>query len=911
MRHLNDPCPRVQAVSAVRLVQDGDTSPEVITALVRNFDDKSYEVSNTLRTLRDISVRSLVDFIVNPSESIDRRREVAEGMRHTIWIDANSPSLKPLFDALESEDEETRTLAALMLSELDVEDNRRVAEVLVELIEQEAYNAEDAIAAIRELRADPPSELVNPVLMKWIATPGRVHLGLAHEAIVIEEDNSPIILELCQQAEAGIHPNLVFKRLVRAWYPVPPTPWLLDYLTAEIREQREIEDAVTLLCKMGEPGLKALMDISHDPEVPLYERTLCIIGLVSDDPYRDKQSLAPHELAQLESLIDDEHAAVAQAAAIALTKHGRSSPEITAQLIAAWSPEAFYLVRDEIDDTVPTDPEQRSALVSGLVLLYPKLREKRFNREADIRRLALFLAAHGGDSMPAMDVVVDAIVNHFEDEAFNKLYYARVNPGLVKRLEAELGQREGHAQLQIMEALYLILAHHGLPRDDIDIGSILAQQPPAGLTVAATADAEEVRPMAIILYSMYRPHDPQNITRLIELLRSKNAQGEDIESSILHRVNERLEILNESLEPFVPQLIAMLDSSEDRDTAAKLLGQLGPKASPAIDKLIELLADDKFGDDACRLLGSIGPKAIRAAPQILEFGLSTKPLLAPGPFSPARNRLKTASIALRQIEADTTPLQPEYDQRLADPIQQFETLEDLSNLGQTPYVADRIATALKSDNWDLKQIALDHLIFADQEQPDLFVPLLLEETKSTNTLTRSKAASALGKQKGPAKQIVPVLLHLMRSDPKVRAAAISSLGNYGPESVDAVPDLMKLIREEEEDAFNAMKALGQIGGPAKEAIPIIEEYLSGKRPAEKPEFEAFWRENSILKALGSFGPAARSALPELLAKYRDHNWWQSREEIARAIYNISPGFGAVNGIPRPPEPEPAVIQFGW
>lgn len=889
--HLSDPCRKVQAVAAMRLVEDGVYAPEVISALVRNVDHQWYDVRRTVQGLGNIAIRPCATFMADPSQPLELRKKVSE--EFPIWVDADDPSLQPLYDALESDDRDTRALAAFQLLKYKPHDNHQIAKVLAELSEQESPVADDAFVALRNMWPKPPAAIVNPAVLRWISTPGRPDIDYAFHALVIDSSSTELVEKLVELAENGVHSDEIFVYLARHPELKPPRIDLLQFLKDKIIHEPRSFSLASNLFGMGIPGQKTLLEISLDSNMTAETRMSCIFALRAfENEQEGQQVFSEQEWNALVSLLEDKEPSVAQAVAIMLTNLGQTSRDLTPLLVSAWLPNANNDIRFAAEEAIPANPAYATELITKLAKLCLELPE-----DSDREPLVRFLSDYGATSIESQDAIVDAIVNHVDVDAPYLFDYERMNMQLFRRLEREIPQNTGSKQQKILQVLRNVFDE--AEWYDGDLTRILAQTPPDGLDELLDSQDDKIRHSALILYSYYSPKDPKIVRRLLDVVKAESEFGSGVDWETAMEAEKRLNKAGEALEPLLPELIEMLDSPDEYPSAATtLLETLGPKASPAVGKLTELLANDEPSNFkfTCSTLAAIGPAAISAAPTILEYGQEP-------------HRLETVARTLRAIEADTSVLIEPFDRKLADPFHQYDALRELSELAPAPIVAERYAAALEGDNWNMRLVALRELSLTDVKDPRRIVPLLIAGTNSKSISYRRGAVQALGTQSGLASQSVPALVDVMKNDPEMTFTAILALGNLGPEAAAAVPDLRSYL-EDEDHAVATIRTLGRIGEPAAAAVPVIIEYLAGKRQSKKPLYFPS-PVDAAIESLGNFGPAAKPALPLLLEMYHDSNHWETKQKIAQSIYQISPGFGAVNGIPQPPEPEPVRMQWSW
>jgi HEAT repeat protein len=133
-------------------------------------------------------------------------------------------------------------------------------------------------------------------------------------------------------------------------------------------------------------------------------------------------------------------------------------------------------------------------------------------------------------------------------------------------------------------------------------------------------------------------------------------------------------------------------------------------------------------------------------------------------------------------------------------------------------------------------------------------PLYVVALKDKEPHIRWTAASYLGQFPKAAKQAIPQLLELAKTDPdaNVRYYCTSSLSTVG---VEAIPALTELATSKEQNVYQtAMHALRNHGAKSKGAVPNLIETLKGG------DIQA--RRLAAI-TLGAIGPDAKDALDAL------------------------------------------------
>jgi len=110
-------------------------------------------------------------------------------------------------------------------------------------------------------------------------------------------------------------------------------------------------------------------------------------------------------------------------------------------------------------------------------------------------------------------------------------------------------------------------------------------------------------------------------------------------------------------------------------------------------------------------------------------------------------------------------------------------------------------------------------------------------------------------------------------------AAVDALGAFGGHDNDAAAPAVPAVaaalsRGDRRLQFAATRALSWIGRPASDAVPALIEALRGPGAASHPRFDglsAGGPRRMVVQALGSIGPGARAAIPEVTKALRDED----------------------------------------
>ena len=324
----------------------------------------------------------------------------------------------------------------------------------------------------------------------------------------------------------------------------------------------------------------------------------------------------------------------------------------------------------------------------------------------------------------------------------------------------------------------------------------------------------------------------------------------------------------------VPSLIGTLERIKDMgkdgilfDDTVEALGRIGPEAraaipalnrrldegragydlvvwaldrigSPAVQKLL-----DEFHRDAdpytANLLAWHGPRAIAAAPQLRAM------------LSDGRLRFRVnAAVILAHIDRSATNVIPVL-------------VEGLSPHGDEAVAAEGdVARALAR--------------FGPQAKSALpvLVGLVTKEWADSDVLR------ALVKIDPDGEKCVPALIRALgHEDSEVVRVAADCLGLLGPRAKDAIPALTAVVtrvregpvRPNEDPQVGAARALRRVGPPGEAAIPALISAVKDRRRLAGEDPLHSQAAAAAAESLGSFGTAARDAIPVLIEALRSHD----------------------------------------
>ena len=147
------------------------------------------------------------------------------------------------------------------------------------------------------------------------------------------------------------------------------------------------------------------------------------------------------------------------------------------------------------------------------------------------------------------------------------------------------------------------------------------------------------------------------------------------------------------------------------------------------------------------------------------------------------------------------------------------------------------------------------------------------------------------RQTESAGQVIAVLTELIQeTSPNRSAAAVAALGEFGPAAESGVPALIRALSWKRPpfnlplvDPAVVIKALGRIAAGPKSAGGVIAG-LRGVVRTGRPEVQS-----AVADALGDFGPAAESAVPDLILAIEE----AAREKHFDVTWRASVALGRI------------------
>jgi HEAT repeat protein len=403
---------------------------------------------------------------------------------------------------------------------------------------------------------------------------------------------------------------------------------------------------------------------------------------------------------------------------------------------------------------------------------------------------------------------------------------------------------------------------------------------PLSSWIASLRDGDaKVRARGAYVLGVIGPEARRAIPSLLRALHDNDASVRVLAASSLSVLQAEAEIM-------VPNLIRMLSSEDPQDGAiiAFALGRYGPRARDAVPALAQVLQSPHrvAHGAAARALGEIGPGAEEAAPALIkcladsierEYAANALFRIGSRAAPALRNALSDESelvrvraalmlldIAKHKVAVAVLPavLMPK------DLQVKSEAVRAIGEMGRDADAAiPALVAAFTSPSQEIRPAAEKALVRLGSRS----LPMLLSALGHNDELVRMHAASALGFIPDQCECSLPSLVGLLEDpSPAVRAEAAKSLGSFEHRATLAVPALRRALKDDYIRGLAAI-ALGRIGPAAYSAVPDLIEGL------EDPTNPSRAKAASGLGDIGERAAAANAALQKALkADDADLRW---------------------------------------
>jgi len=254
----------------------------------------------------------------------------------------------------------------------------------------------------------------------------------------------------------------------------------------------------------------------------------------------------------------------------------------------------------------------------------------------------------------------------------------------------------------------------------------------------------------------------------------------------------------------------------------------------------------------------------------------TKPFLVDG---------EIAAWSLSAIGADAVPsLMTLLDE--PSPHLKQRAVEALGLVGPAAEPAvPAIINNLQGDNFEVRQRAADALGWIGQ-RPDLTIPALITSLNDSDVGVSYYAAESLGRFGSRATNAIPALLsNVAARDYRLRQSAVSALGRISPEITarEVVPGLFRQLEDPSGYHNEVLIDLLQLNLPPDQMIPRLLQAMDERDGNDQSV------QMNAMQGLGKYGSAAQVAVPQLLKKLTDANYFV-REHATNALNQIEPAW---------------------
>jgi HEAT repeat protein len=323
----------------------------------------------------------------------------------------------------------------------------------------------------------------------------------------------------------------------------------------------------------------------------------------------------------------------------------------------------------------------------------------------------------------------------------------------------------------------------------------------------------------------------------------------------------------------IPAIIQALQDKEPsvRSIAAQWLGEYGPRAESAVPDLYQGLDDTGTWNlpvsdfsliryvrgDMAEALGKIGPEAVPALPKLRQMLESDEE----GEMRAA------AALAILRIDPQNKEALPKLIGLMRDgrngtggPEAALNAVRELGRRAKSARPA--VEEALRREDSSIRGDAAEALVAIAGKDA---LPALLDQF--------AKEGENAHKPHAPEDNPDPT--------GDARWQILDAIGKLGADAAPAVSMLSSILKDPREGLLwdDAVKTLGEIGPAAKSAVPQLIHLLE----------EEDWQQQRIVETLGRIGPSAKPAVPRLLKLRESASDEEEKKEISDAIRRIDPG----------------------
>ncbi|HAV62356.1 MAG TPA: hypothetical protein DCY13_08340 [Verrucomicrobiales bacterium] len=548
-------------------------------------------------------------------------------------------------------------------------------------------------------------------------------------------------------------------------------------------------------------------------------------------------------------------------------------------------------------------------------------------REQRWYRAAFALGSLGPKALPELIAALQHKDDHVRSGAAKAISWMGTDAaGAIEPLQAALADQNGDVRTQSAEALGKIgpeampaltqslASEHPRVRAAAALG--IATLDEAGLPAgAALVDGlkketdEEARAQFIRTLSKLRQPGGDWLPLLLPLLKNSSEM-------VRQEASNALILMDSPATTSVPALATLAASGDPTDvqTAAILLGAIGPDAADAIPVLIAARTNSSADKDTVeRVEESLVRIGAPAVPGLVEamnraggdaghwtlrclrdIGPSAVPVLVASLKSKQAPQRRGGIQALTLLGTDAAPAIPEL-LRLAEKgtaAEKGPAMVAAARAGAAPAQITPLATkALGDGNVELRRAGAQALAHLGARSLPAQAALIKALSDQDDRVIQS-SADALGTQGQAAAAAVGALgTALSKAPPTARVAIAKALGDIGPEAAPALPQLLPELNSSSAELQSAVAlALGKLGPAARSALPEIRKNLSNQNAESR---------RAALQAFSSIETSAPARLPVLIEALKDEAEavrgvaCQELRKIGRAAQPASEGLFAL------------------
>lgn len=322
--------------------------------------------------------------------------------------------------------------------------------------------------------------------------------------------------------------------------------------------------------------------------------------------------------------------------------------------------------------------------------------------------------------------------------------------------------------------------------------------------------------------------------------------------------------------------LARVDEAEVRRSAAEGLAQLGPAATPAISALLNSAVDvdATVREAALNALNAIDPAWPRNAEARRAF---------PGLLAALKSWSSDVSkAAFRLLDSIGLPVVPDLVNALSneeDTIAEVLVMRILARIGPDAASAvPGLARALGSQSIQVRIAAADALANIGPAARTA-VPALVVGLADPYADGREAMAACLARLGAAAEPAVPTLLPLLADrEQRVRKAAAAALEQIGPKTV---PALIEIVQTRDVQRLKAwFESMIKVSRWYPQTRPdlVVTDYQKALASLSWAAYDTIEERASLeaaqetaLRVLGGFGPAASLAVPTIAQALADPN----------------------------------------